>query len=427
MVEKEQEKSLILSLLGLRSIKIIDVNIKNNELIIKVESTTQEVPCHRCGAPTKPHGKGRPLKLRHLPVFGKKTYIEITPPRGICQACDQKGTTTTQVLAWYSKNARYTKAYEEHVLLNLINSTMVDVAMKEEISEHAVYNILNKHIDQNVDWKKIKKIGVLGIDEISIKKGRQDFVTILTSRIDDNVRVLKVIKGRHKIDVVAFFKSIPTKKRKTIVAVCSDMYDGFVNAAKEVFGKKIPVIVDRFHVACLYRKCLTELRKKELKRLKKHLAKEEYSKLKKAIQILQQNKEFNTIAEEEELEKLFHHSSLLRAAYSYCRELTHIFNTHHSSEQARSKFKDWSAKVIESNLTCFNKFMATFEKYETEICCYFDERLNSGFVEGINNKIKVLKRRCYGISNVKNLFKRIYLDLSGYKIFGCEPSMLAYA
>ena len=56
--------------------------------------------------------------------------------------------------------------------------------------------------------------------------------------------------------------------RKTIVAVCTDMYDAYVNAAREVFGKSISVIVDRFHVAQLYRKSLVSLRKRELKCLK---------------------------------------------------------------------------------------------------------------------------------------------------------------
>ena len=52
-----------------------------------------------------------------------------------------------------------------------------------------------------------------------------------------------------------------------------------------------------------------------------------------------------------------------------------------------------------------------------EITNYFLDRQTSGFVEGLNNKIKVIKRRCYGILNVKHLFQRIYLDLSGYTLF----------
>jgi transposase len=63
------------------------------------------------------------------------------------------------------------------------------------------------------------------------------------------------------------------------------MYDGFINAAQEVFGDSIPVIADRYHVSKLYRKCLVSLRKRELRRLKKSLPKE-YLSLKPAILLL---------------------------------------------------------------------------------------------------------------------------------------------
>jgi transposase len=69
---------------------------------------------------------------------------------------------------------------------------------------------------------------------------------------------------------------MPRKLRKTIKAVCSDMYDGFIHAAQEVFGKRVKRVIDRFHVAKLYRKGLDTLRKHELQRLKKELSAEEY-------------------------------------------------------------------------------------------------------------------------------------------------------
>ena len=68
-------------------------------------------------------------------------------------------------------------------------------------------------------------------------------------------------------------------------------------------------------------------------------------------------------------------------------------------------------------LSCFDDFFGTLERHETEITNYFLERHTSGFVEGLNNKIKVIKRRCYGILNREHLFQRIELDLTGYEAF----------
>ena len=68
-------------------------------------------------------------------------------------------------------------------------------------------------------------------------------------------------------------------------------------------------------------------------------------------------------------------------------------------------------------MTCFDTFLGTLENYMIPITNYFRNRLNSGFVEGLNNKIKVIKRRCYGIYNPEHLFQRITLDLAGYAKF----------
>ncbi len=80
------------------------------------------------------------------------------------------------------------------------------------------------------------------------------------------------------------------------------------------------------------------------------------------------------------------------------------------------KFQEWTNLVKNSTLTCFDKFIKTFKKYRHEIANYFIDQNSSGFVEGLNNKIKVLKGRCYGIFNIKRLFQRLYLDLSGYEV-----------
>ena len=71
-------------LLGLSDVKVVDVrtNLSAREIIIEVKSTRGFVPCRVCGKPTKGHGSERKLRLRHLPMFGKETIIEIIPRRG---------------------------------------------------------------------------------------------------------------------------------------------------------------------------------------------------------------------------------------------------------------------------------------------------------------------------------------------------------
>jgi transposase len=360
--------------------------------------------------------------MRHLPILGKKTFIELTPPRGICPSCDDHPT-TTQTLPWHDRNAHFTKAYEQQILLSLINSTIADVGIKEELAASTVQRIVDKYISEKIDWKTIKKIGIMGMDEISLKKGYRDFVTIITSRIDETIRILAVIKGREKAEIKAFLEEIPVKKRKTITAVCTDMYDGFINASQEVLGSSIPIVVDRFHIAKLYRKSLVSLRKKELDRLRKELSIEEYQSLKSAIETLVKKNECYSRDEKHALEKLFKYSPALKAAYRLTRQLTSIFNTRHRKDTAVIKINEWIENVAASDLICFNSFIKTLNKYKNEVTNYFIDRNTSGFVEGLNNKIKVIKRRCYGIFNIKNLFQRIFLDLQGYQLFNINQQV----
>jgi len=159
------------------------------------------------------------------------------------------------------------------------------------------------------------------------------------------------------------------------------------------------------------------LRKSELKRLQKQLSEKEYQSLKAAIAILRKQKDYFTDEEKPIVEKLFEHAPKLKMAYQLSRELTGIFDSHITPEVAKEKMSIWIASVIESKLTCFNKFIETLSKYQEQIANYFIQRHNSGFVEGFNNKVKVLKRRCYGLSSATRLFQRLVLDTMGMDWF----------
>jgi len=254
--------------LSLDDIEVIDIRINsNNEIIIRVKSAKEIINCHQCGKVTEPYGKGRLLKLRHLPILGRQIFIEITPPRGICKACDDHPTTT-----------------------------------------------------QTLDW----------------------FVRI-----------------------------------------------------------------------------------KELARLRKELSTDEYKSLKEAISILVNNNECVPNKDKIKLEKLFKYSPALKVAYRLARQLTSIFNSHHRKATGEKKINAWIARA--SKVKCFNGFIETLEKYKNEVTNYFINRNTSGFVEGLNNKIKVIKRRCYGIFNLKHLFQRVFLDLVGYKLFYANQSITSMA
>ena len=97
--------------------------------------------------------------------------------------------------------------------------------------------------------------------------------------------------------------------------------------------------------------------------------------------------------------------------------LTAIFDQHSSPTSAKTKIRAWIKRVARSELRCFDRFINTLGRWWVEIINYFVNRDNSGFVEGLNNKLKALKRRCYGLFNLEHLFQCIFLDLEGYRLF----------
>ena len=114
-------------------------------------------------------------------------------------------------------------------------------------------------------------------------------MVIISTQVNGKAVVLAVLKDRKKKTVKDFLSTIPKDLAKTVKNVCCDMYDGFINAAKEVFGPKVKVIIDRFHVAKNYRNAIESVRKKEMKRLKNELSDEDYSPLKNVMWLLRKN------------------------------------------------------------------------------------------------------------------------------------------
>ena len=133
---------------------------RNGAIVITVKSTVEGTQCHTCGKKiTKVYGDAREITLRHLPILGRKTFIRLRPVRYQCPYCDGNQTTTQQ-LSWYTPRSSSTKAYEEHLLLGLVNSTVQDICLKEDIGYEAIMGILDRHIQGEVDWDQCSQIEV---------------------------------------------------------------------------------------------------------------------------------------------------------------------------------------------------------------------------------------------------------------------------
>jgi transposase len=180
----------------------------------------------------------------------------------------------------YAPRAPHTKAFDQSLLRQLINSTVSEVARKQQVSYDAVLGTINRGVARAVNWSDFSELKVIGIDEITLHKGHRDFgvpVTLRRGAVD--LALLGVLPNRKKETIVAFLRSLPPVLRGSIERVCTDMYEGFTNAVREELAQA-QVVIDRFHVAKAYRACADKLRQIALHELKQVLDKEDYQLLK---------------------------------------------------------------------------------------------------------------------------------------------------
>lgn len=389
-------------------------------LVITVVSTCKTAACRRCGRIIdKFHGYDKEITLRHLPIFDRPVWIRIKPKRFQCPHC-HKGPTTTQRCEWYEPKSPQTKAYEQWILRELVNSTLSDVSLKRDLTVACIEGIIDRHVQQQVDWSTVPPLELLGIDEIALKKGHKDFVVIISGVTAQREKfILAVLPNRKKETVKAFLETLPPDQSEQVRQVCIDMNEGYRNAAQEVLPH-VQVVVDRFHVAKHYRDCADKARKAEMKRLKKTLPEPDYAQLKGVMWAFR--KPWTVLSAEQQgvLLQLFQHAPILKEIYIQREVLTGIFESRINKAQAEQAFMQWLEGIAALGLNCFAAFATTWDNWRDHITNYFVRRETSGFVEGLNNKIKVIKRRCYGIYNLGRLFQHIWLDVQGRRVLFAE-------
>jgi transposase len=198
------------------------------------------------------------------------------------------------------------------------------------------------------------------------------------------------------------------------------LWEAYTEAVREEI-RTAGLVADRFHVAKHYREAADQVRKAELQRLKKTLSKVEYQTLNGSFYAFRKNTAALNKEERKILRSFLEHSPLAKHAHAFRERLTASFDMDLSKRQGQAKIRRWQHQILASGLKCFDSFLKLLRLWWEEITNFFIQRENSGFVEGFNNKVKVLKRRGYSIFNLQHLFQRMFLDLQGYRLFAATP------
>jgi len=421
-MRKKNRKTKFSIELNLSHIKIKSVKVdKFGDYHIYVSCTATKTVCHKCQKTiSKVHGHCEESVIEHLPILDQRVFIHVKWPRFKCPYCDNNPTTSFRP-PWLSGNGQQTIPYEDYCLKWLINSTIKDVADKLKTTEEIIEGILSRRVDTSINWEFISPTKI-GLDEIALKKGHKQYLTIISDiSISHHVKILGVIKGRKKDDIFPFLNSIPNDKLLCLESITIDMSASYFPALKEVIDdidvfNRI-VTIDRFHVAKLLGDKVDKERKKVVKQLKKQYEnnEDELDKIKQTMWPFRHHKKDLSVEEQIRLNNLFEMSPLLKECYDLRESLFNIFELKLPKEKAEEKINEWiksAEKYVTKGRNPFTSFIATYKTYKPNILNYFSQRCSSGPVEGLNNKIKVIKRRGYGFRNIMNFARRIFLDIN---------------
>jgi transposase len=338
--------------------------------------------------------------IRHLDVWGKKTFLHFLARRF---KCDQCGRIFAEELPFVDSHRRQSTALEMHVYQSCLAGTCKAVAEREGLSQSTVKDILNRFAALKANSADFHMTRVLGIDEISLKKRHKQFVLVISDI--ERKCILAFLPDREKKSLENWIETLSPQRRNSIRFVSIDMWAPYYQAVQSKLAHA-KVVVDRFHVMKQLNTRLSQLRTK----YQKESTPEIRQILKGSRWILVRNRSELSSMQEEHLNKILNMSPELRILYLLKEEFRTIFEKIHCRDKAARFVDAWIVKAKLTGDKYLNKFVVTFKNWREEILNYFIERITNGFVEGLNNALRMIIRTAFGYRNFLNFKLRAFAE-----------------
>lgn len=211
----------------------------------------------------------------------------------------------------------------------------------------------------------------------------------VVSDIDRGI-LIEVIDSHKQEDIIKVLNQQAIEVRQKVEEVSVDMWGGFPKVVEKIFPNA-QIVFDRFHVMKSVNDELNKIRKQA-----------EVTK-KGSKFILLKNGEDLTEEQQTKLDEILRHSKRLRSAYEWKEEFRKIYQTSTTVEEGKIRLAEWLVKA--QSIYC--DAVTTIRNHFQGICNYFINRTTSGTMEGINNRIKLIKRQAYGFTNFDNFRARL--------------------
>jgi len=390
---------------GIRGYTFLRQQIVPGGIEFFIAVSPAQLACPHCHSTNVWQKGSKERRFRSLPFGRKHSAIVLQVPRVHCRDCK----TLRQVkISFAEEHRRCTRFFERYVLDLLLSMTCQDVAKHLGLSWDTVRDIEKRRLKRDFEKPPLKDVTHIAIDEIAIRKGH-NYLTIVMDL--HTGRVIFVGDGRGADALDPFWKRLK-KSRANIRAVCSDMSAAYTKAIRSHLSEAIHVF-DRFHVVKLFNDKLSSLRRRLQGETKDKEAKDAL----KGIR-------FDLLKREpsekgaERLEKALALNADLAVAHTLKELLSDIWEQDDETD-AFGCIIEWIEDAEWSQIPEMKAFAKTLRKHWQEILNFYDAEITTGPLEGLNNKIKTLKRQSYGFRDQEYFkLKILAIHKTRYAIVG---------
>lgn len=394
--------TLLRLLIGVSGLVVEGLRFEDGSMIVSVRPRRRQPRCAQCERVRPGYDRSLPRRWRHLGLGSLRIELEYAPRRVSCKRC---GGVRVEAVAWAAHGSNFTYAFEELVayLAQVTDQTQVTKLMG--IAWSTVGAIVRRVVDRKLDPDLLEGLRCIGVDEFGYRK-RHNYLTVVVDH--DRRRVVWTAKGHDSATLKALFDDLGPERCAKLECVTMDLSAAFIKAVEES-APQAQIVFDRFHVQRLASDALDEVRREQLRELRgtpegRDLFRTRFALLKNPWNL--------SATETGRLSTVQRANAPLYRAYLLKETLAKSLD-YRQPARAERALTQWLAWAARSRLKPFVRAARTVRKHFDGILAYVRERLTNAFLEGINNRIRMIAHRAYGFHDHFALRAMIFLCCSG--------------
>jgi transposase len=379
----------------------LDIDRAGTEIRLQPDRRYRPI-CHVCGRPGHVHSQGHRRFIRDLNFGPAQTFLRVEYRRVWCPACQHA---RVEQLDFADPSQRITHRLARYIYELCKVMTVEDVARHLDLNPKTVKAIDKHFLQQEVGQTDCQDLRIMAIDEIAVRKGHHYMTVVLDH---ESGRVVWMGEGRSKETLDAFFANMTEEQKQGVEAVAMDMWDPYINRVQH-HCPQAKIVFDLFHLVKAFGEVIDEVRREEVRKAAnqptaRFIKGSRYLLLKNRQNLKPEQRVHlrELLAVNERLNAVYVLKDQLKMIYRYCRR-----------GWAKKALDQWCELAAEVDHLKMSSFIGRLRRYEYGILNHCDYAIGTSLLEGVNNKIKVIKRKAYGFHDPNYFALKVKQALPG--------------